>query len=171
VTEAEFYTMSAAAADAIYYRNLYNNTLRPFLVHFLDKEDNDASEFKDEIKQVVLLHRGLPDGNEQLLSPAIHPAQWLNSSDTVIYGDNKSAIGQIKNGMKKNCKHIQIHLSYIWEQMYIFRNIRIGKVCTNINPADLQTKTLNGDLFRRHAATIMGENKSFTISNITFIYQ
>jgi hypothetical protein len=171
VTEAEFYTMSAAAADAIYYRNLYNNTLRPVLVHLLDKEDNDTSEFKDEIKQVVLLHRGLPDGNEQLLSPAIHPAQWLNSSDTVIYGDNKSAIGQIKNGMKKNCKHIQIHLSYIWEQMYIFRNIRIGKVCTNNNPADLQTKTLNGDLFRRHAATIMGENKSFTISNITFIYQ
>ena len=61
----------------------------------------------------------------------------------------------------KRSKHIRIHNSYIWEQIHIFKRIKIGKVATEYNVADLQTKPLKADLFNYHTKTLMGERHSF----------
>jgi|TARA_B110000211_G_C13758781_1_gene412161 hypothetical protein len=45
--------------------------------------------------------------------------------------------------------------------MHIFERIRVGKIATEFNVADLQTKPLNAELFNRHARTIMGERTVF----------
>ena len=180
VTEAEFYTMSAAAADSIYFRNLYNETVRPVMNNVLVKtleikKKGGSGETKEgsyekykEIKQVTLTHSGLKLGHDILLSKECNPYMWMNDTDLTIYGDNSSAILQSKNGTNKRSKHIRIHNSYIWEQMHIFGNIKVGKINTKYNSADLQTKILNKELFMRHSSTIMGEKRTF-ISNAAFI--
>ena len=45
--------------------------------------------------------------------------------------------------------------------MHIFGNIRVGKIDTELNSADLQTKLLKTELFDKHIKTIMGHNKKF----------
>jgi len=53
--------------------------------------------------------------------------------------------------------------------MHIFGNIRVGKIDTELNSADLQTKLLKTELFDKHIKTIMGHNKIFN-SNIAIGY-
>ena len=159
VTEAEFYTMSACAADSIYYTNFFNFTLLPLLKHHeLHTKNNKVHS---EVRHVNMIHTSKQEFKGELLSKDIHPFQWMNEEDTVIYGDNSSAIQQANYGSNKRSKHIRIHNSYIWEQIHIFKRIKIGKVATEYNVADLQTKPLKADLFDYHTKTLMGERHSF----------
>ena len=172
VTAAEFYVMSAAAADSIYFRNLYNETVRPVMNNVLVKSDIVGEQVKGEwkeVKTVSLTHSGLELGNEILLSKECNPYMWMNEVDTVVYCDNSSAILQAKTGSNKRSKHIRIHNSYIWEQMHIFGNIRVGKIDTKLNSADLQTKLLKTELFDKHSKTIMGHNTIFN-ANVAISY-
>jgi hypothetical protein len=163
VTEAEFYTMSACAADSIYFRNLFNETLRPVLLHCekIDSVAGKSSMLSNKVDCVPIVHSDKKEFAEILLSKSIHPFQWMHEEDTVIYGDNSAALEQSRKGPNKRSKHIRYHNSYIWEQMHIFERIRVGKIATEFNVADLQTKPLNAELFNRHARTIMGERKVF----------
>ena len=143
VTEAEFYTMSACAADSIYYTNFFNFTLLPLLKHH--ELHTKSNKVHSEVRHVNIIHTSKQEFKGELLSKDIHPFQWMNEEDTIIYGDNSSAI----------------HNSYIWEQIHIFKRIKIGKVATEYNVADLQTKPLKADLFNYHTKTLMGERHSF----------
>ena len=162
VTEAEFYTMSAAAADAIYFRDLYNETILPIMRNEL------GNEKYSEIKTVNLGHNGLKAGHEILLSGSINPYTWMNPTDGVVLGDNSSAILQAQKGANKRSKHIKIHNSYIWEQIHIFGNIKVGKISTKQNSADLQTKVLGALPFTQHTRTIMGEGREFKVNYMVY---
>ena len=159
VTEAEFYTMSACAADSIFYKNFFNFTLLPVLNHHELHTKSDKGH--SELKHVNMIHSTKQEFKGELLSKDIHPFQWMNEEDTIIYGDNSSAIQQANYGSNKRSKHIRIHNSYIWEQIHIFKRIKIGKVATEYNVADLQTKPLKAELFDYHTKTLMGERHSF----------
>lgn len=165
VTEAEFYTMSAAAADAIYFRDLYNETIMPIMRNEL------GNEKYSEIKTVNLGHNGLKAGHEILLSGSINPYTWMEPTDGVVLGDNSSAILQAKKGANKRSKHIKIHNSYIWEQIHIFGNIKVGKISTKQNSADLQTKVLGAEPFKQHSRTIMGEGREFIVNFMVYYSQ
>ncbi len=70
-------------------------------------------------------------------------------------------INQAQKGANKRSKHIRIHQRYIWEQIHIFKRVVVLKVDTKYNPADLQTKPLNAELYNRHTRTIRGERDCF----------
>ena len=95
----------------------------------------------------------------------------MDKEDTVIYGDNKSSLNQANNGSNKRSKHIKIHNSYIWEQIHIFGNIKVGKISTKQNSADLQTKVLGAEPFKQHSRTIMGEGREFKVNLMVYYSQ
>ena len=124
VTEAEFYTMSACAADSIYFRNLFNETLRPVLLH-CEKIDNVAgklSMLSNKVDCVPIVHSDKKEFAEILLSKSIHPFQWMHEEDTVIYGDNSAALEQSRKGPNKRSKHIRYHNSAIFGNRCIYLN-------------------------------------------------
>ena len=162
VTEAEFYTMSAAAADSIYFRNFFNDTLRPICVNSNKFSGGEGTKRKfDEIKVVPVVRTNKENFHDVLLSKEVHPFRYMKEEDTFIHCDNASAINQAQKGANKRSKHIRIHQSYIWEQIHIFKRVVVLKVDTKYNPADLQTKPLNAELYNRHTRTIMGERDCF----------
>ena len=179
VTAAEFYTLSAAAADSIYFRDFYNDTLRPLLMFAKQSElvkeatkGNDTVVYVPPVERVPITHSGFKqDGTkpEILLSAGVHPWSWMDKEDTVIYGDNKSSLNQANNGSNKRSKHIKIHNSYVWEQIHVFKTVRVGKVHTKENCADMQTKMLDETLFEKHAGTIMGSNEYFEVNYTQYI--
>ena len=164
VTEAEFYTMSAAAADSIYFRNLYNETLLPVIRNIMSSKGGIDKKLLIEQEKCTIVHSGLKKGHEMLLSKHIHPYLWMDEADVTIYGDNSSAIQQANKGPCKRSKHIRIHKSYLWEQIHVFNNVRVAKIDTAENSADLQTKVLDSTKFEKHAKTIMGMNESLTVN-------
>jgi hypothetical protein len=171
VTEAEFYTLSAAAADSIYFRDFYNETLRPFLAAVFGRNNNASTEsmVANDLTSVSIAHSGFAEHQkvgETLLSKAVHPWTWMEKSDTVIYGDNKSSLSQANYGSNKRSKHIRIHNSYIWEQIHVFKTVRVGKVDTKENCADMQTKCLDEKLFQYHTSLLMGERTHFEVNTL-----
>ena len=65
----------------------------------------------------------------------------------------------------------EIHNSYIWEQIHIFGNIKVGKISTKQNSADLQTKVLGAEPFKQHSRTIMGEGREFKVNLMVYYSQ
>ena len=115
----------------------------------------------DEIKVVPVVRTNKENFHDVLLSKEVHPLRYMKEEDTFIHCDNASAINQAQKGANKRSKHIRIHQSYIWEQIHIFKRVVVLKVDTKYNPADLQTKPLNAELYNRHTRTIMGERDCF----------
>ena len=73
-------------------------------------------------------------------------------------------IQQANKGTCKRSKYIRIHKSYLWEQTHVFNSVRVAKIDTAENSADLQTKVLDSTKFEKHAKTIMGMNESLTVN-------
>ena len=75
---------------------------------------------------------------------------------TVIFEDNAAAIEIVKNPeVNKRNKHMDMAYHFIYENMQEFKNIKVLKVVTDENRADLFTKALIRDLFWQHASHII----------------
>ncbi len=60
-------------------------------------------------------------------------------------------------------------LQYMGTDAYIWQYQSRGKIDTELNSADLQTKLLQTELYDKHIKTIMGHNKIFN-ANIAIDY-
>ena len=87
---------------------------------------------------------------------AMKEALWLkgltnelgfNSDDITLYCDNQSALHLMKNPMfHERSKHIDIKLHFI-RDIVLSKKVKVQKISTHDNPADVFTKTVCRDKF------------------------
>ena len=93
----------------------------------------------------------------QWIRPILQKLVFEVSHDkTLIYEESQPTIDVIKtNHPKIIVKHIAVPIHYVHEQ-YVLLTIYTVKLKTNIQPADIGTKSSTGPLFKKHSSYIRG---------------
>ena len=75
---------------------------------------------------------------------------------TTIFEDNQACIFMAQNDMfSKRTKHIDVAYHFVQEAVNELGLVKIAKVDTNLNPADIFTKPLSADKLRGFKSDVM----------------
>ena len=83
---------------------------------------------------------------------------WDPAQPSLSYCDNAAALLIANNdGTTKRLKHVAVREFFCRDKVST-GDIRVVRVPSAANPADMLTKTQNQPIFRRHSATVTGES-------------
>ena len=134
--EAELIALSKCTQETIF--------LRRILVEIFGRDEDDAHPVDIEVPM---------DGVR-----ADSGWTWDPAQPSLSYCDNAAALLIANNdGTTKRLKHVAVREFFCRDKVST-GDIRVVRVPSAANPADMLTKTQNQPIFRRHSATVTGES-------------